>query len=285
VTRRRAYPSDASDAEWAILQPLLPVPACRTRRGGRPETHDRRDIVDAIRYVVDNGIKWRALPHEYPPWQTVYGFFQRWARAGVVAALRDQLRERIRRRMGRCPNAVTAVLDSQNVKAAETASKETRGYDGAKRVNGRKRHLVVDTKGLPLTVLVTAADLTDRDAAREVLIRLRLLHPEITLLWADSAYSGELVEWAKKNLRMTIKISKRPPGASGFVVVPRRWVVERTLSWIMRARRNCRDYERLVQHAEAHITWSMVTLMTRRLARGYIQPESYPSAAVLAAAA
>jgi transposase len=285
VTRPRTYPSDTTDAEWGILAAMLPPPACTTPRGGRPEKHDRRDIVDAIRYVIDNGCKWRATPSDFPPWRTVYNFFERWARTGVIAAIRDQLRERVRRKMGRCPNAVTLVIDSQSVKAAETVSKATRGYDTAKAVNGRKRHLAVDTKGLLVDVLVTAADVTDRDAARLLLARLRSAHPEITLVWADSGYSGELEKWAKDQLALTMCISRRPPGARGFVLVPRRWVVERSLSWIMRARRLVRDYERLPHHSEAEISFSAITLMARRLADGRIAPDRYPSSAVLAAAA
>lgn len=265
--RRRRYPSDTTNAEWALIEPLLPQPACETSRGGRPERHPRREIVDAIRYVVDTGCKWRALPADFPPWRTVWGFMARWAAAGVVGQIRDQLAGRIRREMGKGPRAVATVIDSQSVKAAETVGKDSRGYDAAKKINGRKRHLVVDTRGLPLLVMVTPADLADRDAAKEVLFRLRLMHPEITIVWADSAYAGKLVTWAKKHLNLTIKTISRPKDTTGFVVLPRRWVVERSLAWIMHARRHARDYERLVQHSETLITWAAITLMTRRLTR------------------
>jgi transposase len=265
--RRRRYPSDTTASEWALLEPLLPTPACRTKRGGRPEAHPRREIVDAIRYIVDNGCKWRALPADFPPWRTVYGFFARWARVGVVAAIRDHLREQVRLRAGRCRAPVTAIVDSQSVKAAETVSRSSRGYDAAKKINGRKRHLVVGTRGMPLMVMVTRADFPDRAVARDLLLRVRLLHPQLTLAWADSAYSGDLVDWSKRRLRLTLKIVNRPPGQSGFVVLARRWIVERTLSWVMRARRNCRDYERLPAHSEAHITWAAITVMSRRLTR------------------
>ncbi|MFM9499492.1 IS5 family transposase [Streptomyces galilaeus] len=263
--RHRRYPSDTTDAEWALLEPLLPTPAWQTETGGAPEKHPRREIVDAIRYVVDTGCKWRALPSDYPPWRTVWGFMARWTAAGVVGQIRDDLRGRIRRDLGKGPRAVATVIDSQSVKAAETVGKDSRGYDAAKRINGRKRHIVVDTRGLPLLVMVTPADMTDRDAAKEVLFRLRLMHPEITIVWADSAYAGQLVTWAKKYLRLTIKTVSRPKDATGFVVLPRRWVVERTLAWLMHARRHARDYERLVQHSEALITWAAITLMTRRI--------------------
>ncbi|MBX9399622.1 IS5 family transposase [Streptomyces sp. TRM72054] len=273
--RRRRYPSDTTNAEWALLEGLLPTPACETSKGGRPEKHPRREIVDAIRYVVDTGCKWRALPADFPPWRTVWGFMARWAAAGIVGQIRDQLAGRIRRDMGKGPRAVATVIGSQSVKAAETVSKATRGYDAGKKINGRKRHLVVDTRGLPLMVMVTPADLHDAAAAKEVLFRLRLMHPEITIVWADSAYAGKLVDWAKQHLNLTIKPVSRPKDASGFVVLPRRWVVERSLAWMMHARRHARDYERLIQHSETLITWAAITLMTRRLARKGTTP-SWP---------
>lgn len=190
-----------------LIEPLLPVPACETLAGGRPEKHPRREIVDAIRYVVDTGCKWRSLPADFPPWRTVWGFMARWAAAGIVGHIRDDLAGRIRRTMGKGPRAVATVIDSQSVKAAETVSRATRGYDAGKEINGRKRHLVVDTRGLPLMVMVTPASLSDRDAAKEILFRLRLTHPEITLVWADSAYAGKLVTWAKRRLNLTVKVA------------------------------------------------------------------------------
>lgn len=232
-----------------------------------PGSHPRREIVDAIRYVVDAGCKWRSLPADFPPWRTVWGFMARWAAAGVVGHIRDDLASRIRRNMGKGPRAVATVIESQSVKAAETVSKATRGYDAGKKINGRKRRLVVDTRSLPLMVMVTPASLSDRDAAKEILFRLRLTHPEITLVWADSAYAGKLVAWAKRRLNLTIKTISRPKDTTGFVVLPRRWVVERSIAWMMHARRHARDYERLIQHSETLITWAAITLMTRRLAR------------------
>ncbi len=199
----------------------------------------------------------------------------RWAAAGVIGQIRDALASRIRREMGKGPRAVATVIDSQSVKAAETVGRDSRGYDAGKKINGRKRHIVVDTRGLPLLVMVTPADLHDSAAAKEVLFRLRLMHPEITIVWADSAYAGKLVDWAKQHLNLTIKPVSRPKDASGFVVLPRRWVVERSLAWMMHARRHARDYERLVQHSETLITWAAITLMTRRLARKGATP-SWP---------
>ena len=161
---------------------------------------------------------------------------------GRSNAASTQLRQRIRTESGKAPNAVAVIIDSQSVKAAETVSAATRSYHAAKKINGRKRYVVVDNNGLPLFVLVTRADLQDRDAVKEVLFRLRLTHPEVTIVWADSAYAGQLVDWAKQHLDLTLKTVSRPKGAKGFVVVPRRWGVERSLSWLTRARRNVRDY-------------------------------------------
>ncbi len=198
----------------------------------------------------------------------------------MLEHIRDQLRRRIRVDAGRCPRPVTAIIDSQSVKAAETVSRDTRGFDGAKLINGRKRHLIVDTKGLLITVRVTRADVTDRNAARELLPELKERNPELTLMWADNAYTG-LADWARSDLDLTFKVVKKPPNQVGFKVLPRRWIVERSLSWLMRARRNARDYERKPEHAEAHITWANITLMTRRLARA----EARTSSAATAAAA
>ncbi|MGW9513321.1 IS5 family transposase, partial [Embleya sp. NPDC055610] len=264
--RRRRYPSDTTDAEWAVLEALLPVAACRTPRGGRPEKHHRRDIVDAIRYVTDNGIKWRSLPADYPPFQTVFGFFTRWAAAGVVTHIRDQLRRRLRIRAGRSPRPAAVILDSQSVKASETVPDATRGWDPGKRINGRKRHIAVDDLGLPVSILVTGADVRDADAARDLLLRLRLTNPGIVVAWADSAYAGPLADWAA-TLGITLEVVPRPRNAKGFVVLRKRWVVERTNSWTLRARRNVRDHETLPTHSEAHIGWAAIAVMTKRLTR------------------
>ncbi|MEV8022934.1 IS5 family transposase [Streptomyces sp. NPDC086554] len=258
-----------------LIEPLLPVPACQTPRGGRPEAHPRREIVDALRYLVDTGCKWSALPQDYPPFQTVFGFFSRWSARGVFNLIRDQLRRRIRRSTGTSPHPVAAVIDSQSVKVAATVPRSTSGYDAGKKTPGRKRHVIVDLKGLPLFVMVTPADMHDSVAAREALFRLRLMHPEITIIWADLAYAGKLVDWAKAFLHLTIKTVSRPKGAQGFVILPRRWVVERSLAWLVHARRNVRDYETLPEHSEAMLTLAAITLMTRRITR----PTAHPNAA------
>jgi transposase len=265
--RPRRYPSDASDAEWALIAPLLPAPAWRAGHGGRPETHCRRAVVDAIRYVTHNGCVWRALPADFPPWRTVYGIYQRWNIRGATIALHDALRAQARRAAGRNAEPTAAVIDSQSVRAAPTVPKATRGWDNAKKVNGRKRHIAVDATGLLLEVLVTPASTQDRDAARPLLFNLHRARRRIRLAWADGGYAGKLQPWAATYLKLTVQIVRRPDDLHTFAVLPRRWVVERTLAWITSYRRCARDYERLPAHHEAMVLWAMITLMTRRLAR------------------
>lgn len=269
-------------------QAAHPPPASTLPTGGDPEKWPRREIVDGIRYLVDNRIKWRAMPADYPPWRTIYGFARRWAAAGVLSVIREQLRRRIRLAAGKTANTASVVVDAQSVKASETVSKDSRGWDGGKYINGRKRHLICDNRGLALLVMVTGADAQDSLIAREMLFRLAFLHPEIAIVWADSAYAkNDLIPWAKQYLDITIKTVRRSPNTKGFIILPRRWVVERTSSWIMRARRHCRDHERLPEMSEALITWASITLMTRRLTRrkgrpaerrdivhGYVLPEA-----------
>jgi transposase len=263
--RVRRYPSDTTDAQWALLDPLLPDPAWLGEQGGRPEEHCRRMIVDAIFYLVDNGTKWRALPADFPPWSTVYNYFAAWEKAGVTQDVLDGLRDRVRLTEGRTAAPSAAIIDSQSVRAAETVGRPTRGYDAGKKINGRKRHIAVDTLGLLLCVLVTAASVQDRDAARPLLNHLAAASHRIRLVWADGGYAGKLVNWAHTSLTIALKIVKRSDDVTGFVVLPRRWVVERTLAWITRHRRCVRDYERLPAHHEAMVRWTMIRITSRRL--------------------
>jgi transposase len=265
--RARRYPSDTTDAQWAVIDPLLPAPAWLAGKGGRPEVHCRRAIVDAIFYLVDNGIKWRALPIDFPPWSTVYNYFAAWEAAGVTQQVLDGLRDRVRLAEGRVAVPSAAIIDSASVRAAETVGRTSRGYDAGKKINGRKRHIVVDTLGLLLCVLVTAASTQDRDGARPVLEQMAAACRRVRLVWADGGYAGKLVDWARTHLRITLQIVKRSDDAKGFVVLPRRWVVERTLAWIAGHRRCARDYERLPQHHEAMVRWTMIRVTSRRLTK------------------
>ncbi|HEY5984883.1 MAG TPA: IS5 family transposase [Streptosporangiaceae bacterium] len=223
----RAYPSSLTDAEWALLQPLVQRPA--TPRGGRPPKHPLRQIIDAIRYLVRTGCAWRLLPRDFPPPGTVYWWFAKWAADGTLERIHCALREQVRVRADRRPTPSAAVIDSQSVRAADTVPRASRGWDAGKKVNGRKRHLAVDTLGLLLVVMVTAASVQDRDAARGLLWRLRVGYRGIRLCWADGSYAGKLVGWARQVLWLTLEIVRKRPGQSTFEPLPRRWVVERTL--------------------------------------------------------
>lgn len=258
----KRYPSDLTDAQWALIGPLLPPPAT----GGRAEKHPRREIVNAILYLDRAGCAWRLLPTDFPPWQTVYWHWKQWRDDGTVDRIHDALRNRLRDPDDRDPMASGGIVDSQSVRGADTVAAGQRGYDAGKKVNGTKRHIVVDTLGLLLVVLVTAASVQDRDGGRAVLARANGAMPSLGLVFADGGYAGKLVDWAKRRLRLVLDIVRKPEGQRGFAVLPRRWVVERTLSWLMRRRRLVRDYERLPESHEAMVKWGMIGLMLARLA-------------------
>ncbi|WTI30745.1 IS5 family transposase [Streptomyces jietaisiensis] len=264
--RRPRYGSDLSDAEWALVRDLLPAPGWLAGRGGRPEGYCHRQMIDAVRYLVDNGIKWRAMPSDFPPWPRVYAFFARWRDTGLVAELHDRLREAVREAEGRDAEPTAAVIDSQSVKADATVALTSRGYDAGKKINGRKRHLLTDTLGLLLAVLVAPASTTDRDAARLLLPAARGRFGRLARVWADGGYTGHLVDWSATQLGVVLDIVRRSDDIRGFQVLPRRWVVERSFAWCLRSRRLVRDYERRTDTSEAVILWSMTMLMGRRLA-------------------
>lgn len=256
------YPSDLTDAQWALVGPLLPAPPVE----GRAERHPRREIVNAILYVVRTGCAWRQLPRDFPPWQTVYWHFRRWRADGTVDRLHDRLRDAVRDAADRDPAASAGIIDAQSVKGADTVEAATRGYDAGKRTNGRKRHVTVDTLGLVVVVMVTAASVQDRTAATRLLDRARTAMPSLALVWADGGYTGRLIGYARQVLRIAVEVVAKPEGQRGFAVLPRRWVVERTFAWLVRCRRLACDYERLPEHSEAMVKWAMIGLMTRRLA-------------------
>jgi putative transposase len=259
---RQPYPSDLTDAQWAILEPLLP----KAKHLGRPRENDRRRVLDAIFYRNRNGCTWRALPHDFPKWRSVYNDFIKWRDDGTWATLNDALRGEVRRQAGREPTPSAGSIDSQTVKATEIGGPH--GYDGGKRLNGRKRHIVVDTLGLILAVTVTSAAADDGTAAPKVLEKLaKEAFPRLAKLWADNKYRNHSLDaWISEHGWYAIEIGSRPEGTEGFRVIKWRWVVERTFAWLGRCRIHSRDYERKTGSSEAQVQISMIQLMLRRLA-------------------
>jgi putative transposase len=259
----KTYPSDLSNAEWDRLQRFFPPRSAH----GKLRRHSLRTVLNAIFYLLRTGCAWRYLPSDFPPWQTAYYHFRQFCRTGIWTRLWRALRDTERRRVGKDPHPSAAIMDAQSVKTVGESARIS-GYDAHKCVKGRKRHLLVDTLGLPISVTVTPADTHDTQGARRLLAGLKYFVPRLKKIWADAAYRGrELADWCKAQGDWDLEVVERTPGVRGFSVLPKRWVVERTFGWLSRNRRMSKDYERKVQTSEALITVAMIRLLVARLSQ------------------
>lgn len=261
------YPTDLTDEEWNQIQSLVPKPKSGEGKRGRPLQLERRTLLNAIYYVVRSGCAWRLLPRDFGPWQTVYGYFRRWSQDWTWTFIHDTLRDWLRKTEGRKVAPTAAIVDSQSVKTPDQAGE--RGYDAGKKIKGRKRHLAVDTLGLVLGIMITSAAIQDRDAAKGLIGALVSLFGRLQIIWADGGYLGTLVQWVKQLRpfgKLHLEIVRRGDRSSGFKVLPKRWIIERTFGWFSKSRRLRSDYEVRLDHSEAMLRICMIRLMVRRLA-------------------
>lgn len=267
MTDRRAYPSDLSDARWQLIAPRLTAwRQARTDAGvkGRTPTHDLREIFNAILYVNRTGIAWRYLPHDFPPHATVYGYFAAWSREGIFTDLNYDLTGLVRDHSGRQVEPTASIMDTQSVKTSTNVPVATQGTDAGKKIVGRKRGIITDTLGLLLVVIVTAASVSDNVIGMDLLDQATTIYPTLAKTWVDAGFKNKLVEHGA-TLGVDVEVVTKDPQVKGFSVVKRRWVVERTLGWIMQHRRLARDYEARADNSASMITIAMIDNLAKRL--------------------
>jgi transposase len=266
MTSRRAYRSDLSDARWALVEPILAAwRAARAEAGlGLSEpVHDLREIVNAILYVNWTGIAWEYLPHDFPPFKTVYDYYAKWEADGTTEVIHDELRRKVRKAAGRSAEPSAAILDAQSIRTSGNVPESSQGIDAGKKIKGRKRHIATDTLGLLLVLLVTAASVQDTTGGRDVVSEPAARHPGVVRAWADSGYKRSVIERGAGH-GIDVEVVSKDPGQKGFAPLPKRWAVERTFGWWMLHRRLVRDYETLPERSRTMIHWTMIDNMSRR---------------------
>jgi transposase len=266
TSTRRPYRTDLSDARWALIEPMLSAwRAGRVGLGISPIQHDLREIVNAILYVNRTGIAWEYLPHDFPPFKTVHGYFALWEKEGLTEAIHDALRSKVRRAAGRDAEPTAAILDAQTIKTSGNVPEHCQGIDAGKKIKGTKRHVATDVLGLLLVVLVTAASVQDTVGGRAVVEQVAHRHPQVTVAWADSGYKQSVIDTGAA-YGIDVQVVTKDPQQRGFVPQRKRWAVERTFGWLMLHRRLVRDYETNPRRSRAMIHWAMIDNMSRRLA-------------------
>jgi len=264
-TPRRPYRTDLSHARWALIEPMLSVwRAQRVGLGIAKIQHDLREIVNAILYVNRTGIAWEYLPHDFPPYKTVHGYFALWEKEGVTEAIHDALRSQVRRAAGRSPEPSAAILDAQTVKTSSNVPEHSQGIDAGKKIKGRKRHIATDVLGLLLVVLVTAASVQDTTGGRVVMEQVARQHAMVAVAWVDSGYKQSVIDVGAQHA-IEVQVVTKDPQQRGFKPQRKRWAVERTFGWLMLHRRLVRDYETNPRRSRAMIHWAMIDNMSRRL--------------------
>jgi putative transposase len=249
------YSTDLTDVQYKVIEKIVD--------DKRKRKHPIRRIINALLYITKSGVQWRMLPSDFPKWQLVYYYFRKWTAEGLIEELHDYLRDKIRKSKGKEVSPSLGLIDSQSIKTRSLT--EEKGYDGNKKINGRKRHIITDTMGFIIAIVIHSADIQDRMGAKEVINELQFKYPRLKKILADQGYTGELADWVVKSFRITLEIVKKVAGIGGFNVLPKRWIVERTFGWLGFQRRLVNDYEINIECSKCFVQLAMIRIMLNRI--------------------